>query len=286
MNIENSRSDCAILVSSCDSYSDLWVPFFHFFNEFWSDCPLPVYLGSESLSYTGPGCGDVKSVHACGGMLDWSSCAIAYLRQIKEPYVLLMLDDFFLRENVRMAAVEYCLQYARKTNAKQLRLAPLPGPRSACDEQYLIGPLDYGVRYRVSTQPAIWDREHLLTMLIPGESIWQFEHAGSGRAAGIDGYFATIRDVVPYRGLLTHHAVEKGRWLPHELLRLRLHRVEVNPRRGVMDLRSYCLYMLASLTNRMLRRVPRVRGLMLPAIKNYARWILGERVERMGGLVK
>ena len=40
-----TTSDTAILVASCDRYSDLWGPFFGVLAKRWPDCPLPIYLG-------------------------------------------------------------------------------------------------------------------------------------------------------------------------------------------------------------------------------------------------
>ena len=38
-----------ILVTSCDKYSDLWIPFIKLFRKFWSDCPYKLVLISESI---------------------------------------------------------------------------------------------------------------------------------------------------------------------------------------------------------------------------------------------
>lgn len=46
-----SDSDKAIVVPSCDKYNDLWKPFFLFFNKYWPDSRLPVYLFSNTLDY-------------------------------------------------------------------------------------------------------------------------------------------------------------------------------------------------------------------------------------------
>ena len=37
-------SDSAILILSCDKFSDLWKPFFDLFWKYWPDCPYNVYL--------------------------------------------------------------------------------------------------------------------------------------------------------------------------------------------------------------------------------------------------
>src|SRR5580693_7705583 len=90
------NTDCALLVMSCDAYADLWKPFFTLLHRHWPDCPLPVYLGTGQL-----GCDDpsVTVLHSDGGR-DWSQCARDYLDQLPHTHVLMMLDDFLLRQDV------------------------------------------------------------------------------------------------------------------------------------------------------------------------------------------
>ena len=40
----DKNSQYAVVVSSCDAYSDAWKPFFKLFFKYWSDCPFPIYL--------------------------------------------------------------------------------------------------------------------------------------------------------------------------------------------------------------------------------------------------
>ena len=48
-----ARSDCSILVVSCDRYRDLWTPFFTLFQRYWPDCDMPVYLGTNCAQVEG-----------------------------------------------------------------------------------------------------------------------------------------------------------------------------------------------------------------------------------------
>jgi hypothetical protein len=70
--------DASILVVSCDGYQDLWKPFFSCFLKYWPDCPFPVYLGSNNLTY--PDC-RVRSL-AIEIYIDYSSNLIKMLHNI------------------------------------------------------------------------------------------------------------------------------------------------------------------------------------------------------------
>ena len=204
---------CALLVVSCDGYSDLWAPFFTLLRRHWPDCPFPVYLGSGRLDGGQVG---VTTLFSEGGR-DWSCCVRDYLGQLPHEHVLLMLDDFFLRRTVPTVKVLECLESAIAHNATMVRLIPRPGPTDRLSSTTLIGECAIGLPYRVSTQAAIWNRSKLRELLCLGESIWEFEHNSNQRISIYPhGFYAVWRPVLPYQGTFAHHVLEKGKWLPHE----------------------------------------------------------------------
>lgn len=246
--------ECALLVLSCDPYADLWPPFFALLQRHWSDCPFPVFLGAGSSSQPPLGI----SVLSSGGGRDWSKCTSDYLRAIKLPYVLLMLDDFFLRRPVSTAKILQCLDFARAHHAIQLRLIPRPGPTDPMSGETNIGSCATGSPYRLSTQAAIWDRLKLLELLRPGESIWEFEHQGNDRAGHYpEGFFSVKKSVLPYDGFWAHHVIEKGKWIPHEKWIFARSRIGCDfSRRGTLPWSQMVVYHLAQLTIRGLGLLP------------------------------
>ena len=40
----NANSKCTIIVSSCDSYSDLWIPYLNLLKLYWPNCPYKINL--------------------------------------------------------------------------------------------------------------------------------------------------------------------------------------------------------------------------------------------------
>lgn len=200
--------NCALFVPSCDLYSDLWTPFFTVFFQNWHDCPFKIYLGSNTFIFSDSRVSVLKSGHGS----KWADRTLDHLGQIEEPLILLWLEDFFLRSPVSRHAVDRIFQEFIAREAHMFRLVRRPGPTSLlpqCD----FGPIDIGAPYRVSTQAAFWRKETLMDLIKSGESIWQFEHAGSLRS-GIHptGFYAVERDIVPYK----HHVVERGLWFPWE----------------------------------------------------------------------
>lgn len=53
--MENNTPQLAILVLSCDKYSDLWDDFFNLKDKFWPECPYSCYLATDTKEYNREG---------------------------------------------------------------------------------------------------------------------------------------------------------------------------------------------------------------------------------------
>lgn len=247
-------SECALLVISCDAYSDLWKPFFCLLSRYWPDCPFDKFLGSDTLSYNDSG---VRPLRFSGGR-DWSLCMKECLEQLSSEYVLVMLDDFFLRRKVGTSQVLHCLDFAKKHDATQVRLIPRPGPTTRIEGENLVGESESGSPYRLCAQAAIWNRSKLRDLLRIGESVWDFEHNGNARVATqAGGFYSVWRSALPYKGAWAHHVVEKGLWLPEE--KWIFGRMNIGcdfSRRGTLPWARAIFYHLAQLADRLLDPLP------------------------------
>ena len=87
-----SHNDVVILVPSWDGYQDVWQPFFHCFFKYWPDCPYPVFLGSNSLSYPDSRVSPIL----IGPDIDYSSNLIAMLDHIDQDWVIIFTEDMLL----------------------------------------------------------------------------------------------------------------------------------------------------------------------------------------------
>ena len=207
----------AIVVQSCDKYYDLWDPFYKMFFKYWSDCPFPIYHVSESKTY------DHQSVKPfiTGMDVEWSGRLKMALNEIKEPYVLLLLDDYILIKKVNNEKIENCIRTLEETKAALLRLVPVPGPTMDYADYENIGLIDKKKEYSISTQATIWDTKVLQDFLIDSETVWDFELKGTERADSILKNFLGIKKQkginriesgdYPYTYICT--AVYKGKWM-------------------------------------------------------------------------
>jgi hypothetical protein len=272
--------ECALLVMSCDGYSELWAPFFSLLKRHWPDCPFPVFLGAGIKSWNGDGVCTLKSSIEDR---DWSGRLYEYLGQISQPNILMMLDDFFLRRHVSTDIVLECLSFAKSANAIQVCLIPFPGPSGRLDTSKIVGESAPGMPYRLNSQAAIWNRSVLRELLRPGESIWEFEQFGNIRAlAYAHGFYAARQAVLPYQGLMGHHVIQRGRWFPHQ--KWYFGRMEIGcdfGARGSLPWSQTFKYHLIRVADRILDVFPwRTKA----ALKRVARRLLGPLRKKMGGM--
>ena len=204
------QTSTALLVVSCDSYQDLWGPFFTLLFRYWDDCPYPIFLGSNLEEYP-----DKRIVSlAVGEDRDWSSNLLRMLDSIPMDGILLLQEDFLLDRPVQTSRIDRLIGYAGTRKAACLRLVPIPGPDFPCADYPELGEIRAGAEYRVSLQATWWQKEYLATVLREGESPWQFERLGSRRSDGIEAPFLCLQEKVDLPLDYFTTAVFRGYWEP------------------------------------------------------------------------
>ena len=195
-------NDLGILVLSCDKFYDLWKPYFSLFQEYY-DGSSQVYLGSNTVTFEGD---KITTIYS-GEDTDWSTSCRNILRQIPNKYILLLLEDIFITSKIDSDKINQHLQYMKDNKAKHIHLAPTPKPdKWVLDQEF--GVYEKGAPYRVNVV-GYWDKEYLLSLLLDGESPWDFEIKGSYRTAYDDGFYCLQKPLFS-----SVHILEKGRWLP------------------------------------------------------------------------
>jgi hypothetical protein len=119
----------------------------------------------------------------------WSSDLDESLQALNSEYVLFWLDDFVPTriDNERLKSLWQWLQVIK---GDYIRLNPTPkgGGGSVFDK---VRHIDKGDSYRASTILAIWNVKFLRSILLSGESAWQFEFFGSVRSDVSSQFYAS-----------------------------------------------------------------------------------------------
>ncbi len=95
----------------------------------------------------------------------WAKFIASFLRQLKDPYVIMALDDYLLNSTLKKEVVDDMVALMIKKNAVVLKL---------CD----CTPAE-NVEYPVTTQYCIWNRQYLISLLDKITTPWDFELKGS-----------------------------------------------------------------------------------------------------------
>jgi len=193
-------NDLAILVPSCDRYSDVWPVLFGSLNKYWAVNRCKVYLITNHLV---PEIDGVQVINV-GEDLSWSDNLLNALKIIKEKNVLLYIDDLILTDFVDNPKIEKLLEFFNNVDGNYLRLNPTPAG-SGEDE---VGTVDPGDVYRCSTVFSVWRKTVLLSLLRSGESAWDFEISGTQRSMGYDRWFASNSSVMVWVNLIVKGSVD------------------------------------------------------------------------------
>ncbi|HEY3662170.1 MAG TPA: hypothetical protein VGL24_03370 [Chthoniobacterales bacterium] len=222
--LDDFKSSVALLVSSCDAFFDAWRPFHAFFEKFWDDCPLEMFLLTNELMIHSP---RMRGI-AVGEDRGWSSNLLFALEQIAHPYVLYFQEDYFLTAPVERAQLAADFAHVINGDADSLcfraRSKPEAAPRPLND-RFGVVPLDSDGRTRC--QVTLWKRSALQSILREGETAWNFEARGSARTQEMQILSYASRENAPIRYLMS--AISRGLWMPDAIELCRSQGVTVDP---------------------------------------------------------
>ncbi len=200
--------DCTILVTSCDAYLDVVGPFVALWRKYWPDCPFETVLLSETLLSEG-----FDRVILTGKGKTWCQMLVEALDQISTPYVVMLMNDYYLEAPVDTANFLRRLEQAKTFNVANLRLNPNPPgrtPFSVGGAVFDLFEFPKNEAYCVTCQTGIWNREYLRGLAARNKSAWEFERFGSFM---LEGETRPLL-VTPTREFPFLDVVHKGYWEP------------------------------------------------------------------------
>lgn len=234
----DNKDICTLLINSCDAYKDLWDPFFQLFCSNWPKCPYPIVLNTESEEYAYRNL-QICVCHAESPSEPWGKRLYDCVKKIQTPYIILLLDDFFLEAPVDEEKVNHCIEWMEQ-DRNIATFSFVPTLWEDIDDGRYPGFLrrPFRCNYKVNCQAAVWRKEYLLKLIRNHETPWEFEVFGSSRARRYRNWAFYAADKTgtnvfqyPFGGVL-----HGGKWTPMALESLQKQRVEVDVRKhGVQE---------------------------------------------------
>ena len=215
------NKNIAILLNTCDKYSDIWENFFYMLNKnFPLAKSLNIYINSESIDYIN---NDFRiiNIHPDNKFVSWSTRLKECVSKIEEDLVISVPEEYILESEVDMIRFNEALEiFKDNMNCAAVQLVKIPGPKIA-DKYSNFVRREYNYRNLISQQAAIWNREKYFNYINNNESPWEFETLSSARGIISNDVFYCVSDkvanVFDYNyGMLVY----RGYWAKEELLRL------------------------------------------------------------------
>ncbi len=170
------KDKLTLLVCSCDSYEDLWAPFFTLLKKYWAPFDLHIILNTESKIFSFDGL-DIECVHSPSEKR-YGQRMLNALSHVKTEYVLLMLDDFFIRTPVCEQRIQQLISWMDADE----NIAYFSCETLATYADYEVDTYPGFKRvppannYTLNMQAAIWKTEILKGFWHPAPSPWEWEN--------------------------------------------------------------------------------------------------------------
>ncbi|MDD5517857.1 MAG: hypothetical protein PHV98_00715 [Candidatus Omnitrophica bacterium] len=226
-----------VVVLTSNDYVHCVPAFAYLFNKFWSPKQQVTIARYEIRP---PKVAD-NFYRPCIGQqshFTWSSGLLEFLKGYNSELILLMLEDYFLIEQVDTYTINELWQFMLD-NPEVVKVDLSDDRLKYSHEDFLIKLIksDDDSEWQTSLQAAIWRVDFLKRFLNPAENAWQFEKEGTKRviaarqAKGFDGLIlGTKNPPMKYINAIGGHGTNPGNydfkkfpgWLKRELMEKRL----------------------------------------------------------------
>ena len=171
------HKDYTIIVNSCDRYEDLWVPFFTLLKKYWDPVDVRLILNTESKDFRFDGL-SIECIHPADRNDPYGKRMINVLSQVTTPYVIPLLDDFFIRKEVDHDLLDNIIRWMDE-DKRIVYFNCDCTPTFYYDYEVNVYPgfrrLPNGNEYTLNMQAAVWRTKKLLAYWRPQVSPWEWE---------------------------------------------------------------------------------------------------------------
>ena len=223
MNEAQWQNRMTMLVNSCDAYEDLWQPFFTLLKRYFAPLDMRILLNTESQDFHFEGL-NIECVHSSAAT--YGERMTDALRRVKTEYTLLMLDDFFLREPVKMDRLHDLVRwmdadrdivYFSSDITEALydwEVDRYPGYRR----------LPVGNRYTLNMQAAVWRTDKFAEYWNHKVSPWDWEERCNVLTAAHpkDKFYCVLNEEARFLNYGYHKGqwmgICHGKWVEHDVV--------------------------------------------------------------------
>ncbi len=209
----------ALVVHSCDAYSDVWELFFSALSDQWPNCDLDIFLNTEKKTFQFDGLKlNVINAYAQTGIeKPWGGRLIDTLNGIPHEYVISLFDDFVLEGSVNIKKIQTCLNTMEKNpDIAVFYFNNIVGKNfddQLFSEFELIGKRN---DYKLNSGPALWRRLKMIEFTNEIDNPWAWEFFGSARTYDTNDRFYCAQTQFENTFIYNYAlggAIRRGKWV-------------------------------------------------------------------------
>ena len=151
----------SIIIVGYDSDSDIWPLSNEMFKKNWGDCDLrSIFVSIKKVNESSP----YSDVILTNGAKEYSERLLEAIKHVETPYVLLLLHDFGISKNPDSKRLLSFCEFMQDGGYRYCQLGnqynlPISGGTKIKGTNF--SKIKIGKTYRISLQPAIWEKEYL-----------------------------------------------------------------------------------------------------------------------------
>jgi len=211
------HNQCAVIINSCDAYSDIWPLFCAAFKEHWRGCPYPLLINTESLNYSDTNLNIRTHVHGKKKDSTWGERLLGTLGDLSSEYIVMLFDDFVLEDKVDEKCIEECMRRMdADKNISVFYFSNIPGDARKASIYDGFEIIPRFTNYRLNSAPALWRRQHLIELTRAHDDPWMWELFGTSRTFLHRGVFYCAqrgRETIYKYNSQMGGAIYRGKWV-------------------------------------------------------------------------
>lgn len=239
--------DVAIVLTVFDGYVDLWDDCVELIQKYWNAHP-PIYVFTNEIVKEWEG----VTCIAVGKEAEWSRKVQKALEIVRQKYIILLLEDFFIGKKVDRSQLESLIYFMQKRNICYCKLCEnneiIHKKRPKAEKYYPYEVIYKNDEYGISLQAAVWERDFLKKCV--GEenyNAWIFElnQLKKAQCADRSVFENAISD--PRNILHIKHGALQGKMIPKTVEYFKRMGDPLSTEREVMQRKEYRKYYIKQL---------------------------------------
>lgn len=206
------ESNFALLIFSCDKFSDLWEAHITLLNKYWPNRKCKTYIVTDKVSSQKF---DNIEIVACGDDTEMSDRVKFICSKIKEEYVLVTLDDYFPDGEFKEEKFESLVEFLKENNGDYLRIFPRPKKekrKKVTEEIYKISEIE---RYSINLYPALWKKDFFYSTVEQKLNAWEYEVSLSKQFIKLNGQayvYPRNKELFPFMDTVRKGKILRKAW--------------------------------------------------------------------------